>query len=47
MIAHRLNTTTDYDCIIVMDRGRIKEFNSPQKLINDTFYSMAKDANLV
>ncbi|CAL1537561.1 unnamed protein product [Lymnaea stagnalis] len=49
-IAHRLNTIMDYDRVIVMDRGTIKEMDSPQALLNDSnsiFYSMAKDANLV
>nr|XP_034320755.1 multidrug resistance-associated protein 1 isoform X2 [Crassostrea gigas] len=49
-IAHRLNTVMDYDRIMVMDKGLIVEFDSPQKLLDDksgVFYSMAKDANLV
>ena len=32
-IAHRLNTIADYDKVIVMDRGRIKEMGSPWELI--------------
>ncbi|CAL1547665.1 unnamed protein product [Lymnaea stagnalis] len=49
-IAHRLNTIMDYDKILVMDKGRVSEFDSPQNLLsnkNSVFYGMAKDAGLV
>ncbi|XP_059160756.1 multidrug resistance-associated protein 1-like [Physella acuta] len=49
-IAHRLNTILDYDRVMVLDQGSIKEFNSPNVLLGDkhtVFYSMAKDAGLV
>ncbi|XP_060079836.1 multidrug resistance-associated protein 1-like [Ylistrum balloti] len=49
-IAHRLNTIMDYDRVMVLDQGLIKEFDSPDNLIKNkssAFYSMAKDANLV
>ncbi|KAM7353891.1 multidrug-Resistance like Protein 1 isoform 2-T2 [Cochliomyia hominivorax] len=49
-IAHRLNTIMDSDKVILLDKGEISEFDSPQNLLNNpqsAFYSMAKDANLV
>ena len=36
--------------IVVMDKGKICEYDSPTNLLkkkNSTFYSMARDANLV
>ncbi|VDN53858.1 unnamed protein product [Dracunculus medinensis] len=49
-IAHRLNTIMDYDRVMVLEEGRIKEFDAPQVLLSDhssIFYSMALDAKLV
>ncbi|XP_013404197.1 multidrug resistance-associated protein 1 [Lingula anatina] len=49
-IAHRLNTIMDYDRVLVLDKGTIKEFQPPSVLLQDkrsTFYGMAKDAGLV
>merc|ERR1719411_895003 len=48
-IAHRLNTIMDYDKIMVLDKGSISEFDSPDTLLEDSnsiFHSMAKDAGL-
>lgn len=49
-IAHRLNTIIEYDRILVLDNGKIAEFDSPTNLLADRksiFYSMAKDAKLI
>nr|CAB3219626.1 multidrug resistance-associated protein 1-like [Phallusia mammillata] len=48
-IAHRLNTIMDSTRVIVLDAGRIAEFDSPQNLLKKKgiFYGMAKDAGLV
>ena len=43
-IAHRLNTIADYDQIIVMSRGRVKEIGTPYELIEKkgTFAEMVE-----
>ncbi|XP_078692715.1 multidrug resistance-associated protein 1-like isoform X6 [Branchiostoma floridae x Branchiostoma belcheri] len=47
-IAHRLNTIMDSTRVLVLDAGRIAEFDTPQDLIasRGIFYGMAKDAGL-
>ncbi|CAG7730840.1 unnamed protein product [Allacma fusca] len=48
-IAHRLNTIMDCNRIMVLDKGEISEFDSPDNLLKDKntiFWGMAKDAGL-
>lgn len=49
-VAHRLNTIMDYDKILVMEAGAVKEFDSPQALLSNTdsvFYDLAKKAGVL
>ncbi|CAH1795308.1 unnamed protein product [Owenia fusiformis] len=49
-IAHRLNTIMDYDRVMVLEAGKVKEFDSPHDLLQkkrSLFFSMARDAGLV
>ncbi|XP_065338923.1 multidrug resistance-associated protein 1 isoform X7 [Cloeon dipterum] len=49
-IAHRLNTILDSDRVVVLDKGKIIEFEPPNTLLQrkqSAFYSMAKDAGIV
>lgn len=45
-IAHRLNTILDYDRVMVLDNGKILEFDNPQALIEKKgqFYEMVESA---
>ncbi|KAM5135322.1 ATP-binding cassette sub-family C member 3 [Mantella aurantiaca] len=47
-IAHRLNTIMDYTRVLVLDKGKIAEFDTPSNLIasRGIFYGMARDAGL-
>lgn len=48
-IAHRLNSILDYDRIMVLDKGKIAEFDVPDRLLqnrNSIFYEMCKEAGL-
>ena len=49
-IAHRLNTILDSDRVLVMHEGRVAEFDSPNKLMQDQqsiFHGLAVDAGLL
>ncbi|KAI9332974.1 P-loop containing nucleoside triphosphate hydrolase protein [Obelidium mucronatum] len=44
-IAHRLNTIMDYDRVMVLDQGQIREFDSPRALLensNSLFYALVQ-----
>ncbi|QOU20165.1 hypothetical protein BRETT_004817 [Brettanomyces bruxellensis] len=49
-IAHRLNTIIDSDRIIVLDKGKVAEFDTPDNLLKDKsslFYSLCKEGGLI
>jgi ABC-type multidrug transport system fused ATPase/permease subunit len=44
-IAHRLRSVISYDRVMVLDQGRLKEFDRPAVLLADTssaFYQLCK-----
>lgn len=50
IITHNMEKTLSCDKIMVMDGGKLKEFDTPQNLLsgkNSLYYVMAKDSGLV
>lgn len=48
-IAHRIKTIINYDKILVLDYGEIKEYDSPSNLIqnqNSLFYELYKRSSI-
>ena len=49
-IAHRINTIIDYDRIIVLDKGKLAEFDTIPNLLQDKqgiFHSLVQEAGLI
>ncbi len=48
-IAHRINTILDSDRIVVLERGEVAEFDTPNALIQrrGLFYDLVKEAGLL
>ncbi|KIH88329.1 hypothetical protein SPBR_07966 [Sporothrix brasiliensis 5110] len=47
-VAHRINTILDSDRVVVLERGEVAEFGTPQELISSRglFYGLVKQAGL-
>lgn len=48
-IAHRINTILDSDRIVVLDHGRVAEFDTPSELVRrkGLFYELVREAGLL
>ena len=48
-IAHRINTILDSDRIVVLDHGKVAEFDTPSALVRrkSLFYELVKEAGLL
>lgn len=48
-IAHRINTILDSDRILVLEKGRVAEFDNPSALVDQRglFYNLVKEAGLL
>jgi ATP-binding cassette subfamily C (CFTR/MRP) protein 1 len=48
-IAHRINTILDSDRIVVLQQGKVAEFDTPANLVKShgLFYELVKEANLL
>ncbi len=48
-IAHRINTILDSDRIIVLQQGKVAEFDTPMELISrrGLFYELVREAGLL
>lgn len=48
-IAHRINTILDSDRIVVLDHGKVAEFDTPAELVRrrGLFYELVREANLL
>jgi ABC-type multidrug transport system fused ATPase/permease subunit len=48
-IAHRINTILDSDRIVVLQQGRVAEFDTPAELIRQRglFYELVREAGLL
>ncbi|CAD0019815.1 unnamed protein product [Aureobasidium pullulans] len=48
-IAHRINTILDSDRIVVLDHGRVAEFDTPSALVKKKglFYELVREAGLL